>query len=257
MIVIIGALLAMQNLPLFAITLLVVVLDAALIFIFRAPFRRLNRRAMEQGAKMNTTLIGTLQNIETIKINGAEEHAMEQIETEYIKSLRIGFKSAVTSNIQGTISSVTSGLGNLAAMLYGGSLVIEGSITLGTLMAFMSLSGYFTGPVGRLIGMQLTLQEADISLKRLSEIYDEKEENESESQKQKLTEKISEIELKDVTFSYGTRPPTLRGVNIRVGPGEKVALVGRSGCGKTTISKLLLKFYAPSEGAVLINGRDI
>ena len=257
MVVIVGVILAMQNVQLFAITLVLVLLSAVLIFIFRAPFRKLNRISMEQGAKMNSTLIGSLQNIETIKVNGAERHTMDKIEAEYIRSLRIGFKSAVTSNIQGTISSVISGLGNLATMLYGGSLVIDGSITLGSLMAFTSLSGYFTGPIGRLIGMQLTLQEADISLKRLSEIYDEKEENEAEAQKEKLNETIEEIELKNVTFSYGTRPPVLKDINIRVGRGEKVALVGRSGCGKTTISKLLLKFYAPTSGAILVNGRDI
>lgn len=159
--------------------------------------------------------------------------------------------------LQGAISSAISGIGNLVLMLFGGLMVIRGNMTLGTLMAFTSLTGYFIDPIGRLIGMQMSIQEAGISLQRLTEIYDVKEENEEQDGKMEFTGKIEDVEIRDVTFRYGTRPPVLKGVSIHIGKGEKVALVGRSGCGKTSLSKLILKFYSPMAGSVRINGHNI
>lgn len=159
--------------------------------------------------------------------------------------------------LQGGLSSAISSMGNLGLMLYGGLLVINESMTLGTLMAFTTLSGYFINPISRLVSMQLSIQGAGISLMRLSEIYSVKEETEEQDGKAPFDETIEDIELSDVVFRYGSRPPVLKGVSIHIGKGEKVALVGRSGCGKTSLSKLILKFYSPTSGTVKINGRDL
>ncbi len=256
MVVIVGAVLVMQSVNLFAVILVMAVLSAVLMFVFKSPYRALNRRSMEQNARLNSQVIESLNNIETVKTVGSEERTMENIETEYVKALRIAFKGGVLSNVQTSLSSAISGIGNLVLLIYGGYLAMDGSMTLGTLIAFMSLTGYFIDPIGRLVSLQLSIQEADISLKRLSEIYDVEEENESGEGKDELGEPIEELEIRDVTFAYGTRPPALNGVSIRIGRGEKVAIVGRSGCGKTTLSKLILRFYEPSSGSILVNGRD-
>lgn len=256
MVVIVGAVLVMQSVNLFAVILVMAVLSAVLMFVFKSPYRALNRRSMEQNARLNSQVIESLNNIETVKTVGSEKRTMENIETEYVKALRIAFKGGVLSNVQTSLSSAISGIGNLVLLIYGGYLAMDGSMTLGTLIAFMSLTGYFIDPIGRLVSLQLSIQEADISLKRLSEIYDVEEENESGEGKDELGEPIEELEIRDVTFAYGTRPPALNGVSIRIGRGEKVAIVGRSGCGKTTLSKLILRFYEPSSGSILVNGRD-
>ncbi|MDI9218764.1 ATP-binding cassette domain-containing protein [Clostridium tertium] len=135
---------------------------------------------------------------------------------------------------------------------------MKGDITLGSLMAFSTLSGYFIEPIGRLIGLQLSIQEASISLKRISEIYEvEKEQDETEVEKIKLEKVDGDIELNNITFRYGSRSPVLNDVSIKIPKGKKVALVGESGSGKTTISKLLLKYYTPEEGKININGYNI
>ncbi|MBR6213560.1 MAG: peptidase domain-containing ABC transporter [Candidatus Methanomethylophilaceae archaeon] len=257
MVIIVGVVLAVQSLDLFWIVLIMAILSSVLMFAFRAPYKKLNRKSMEQNARLNSQIIESLNNVATIKTNVSEEHSMEKIETEFIKSLRIQFDGGVLNNIQSSLSGAITNIGNLALILFGGYLTIQGTITLGTLMAFTSLAGYFIDPIGRLIGMQLSIQEADISLKRLSEIYDIDEENEIEDGKDLLEDPIEDVEVSDVTFGYGTRPPVLEGVNIHIGKGEKVAIVGRSGCGKTTLSKLILKFYSPQSGTVKINGRNI
>lgn len=182
---------------------------------------------------------------------------LDDIETEFVRTLRVEYRKGVLNNVQSSLSTAISNLGNLALIIYGGYLVIKGNMSLGTLFAFTSLTGYFIDPIGRLVGMQLSIQEAEISIARLTEIYDVEEEDDSQAGKEVLNEPIEEVDLTNVSFAYGTRPPVLHDVSIHIGKGERVAIVGRSGCGKTTLSKLILKFYDPTEGSVKINGRDV
>ena len=151
-----------------------------------------------------------------------------------------------------------STIGNLVLMYIGATMIMKGDITLGTLMSFSTLSGYFMDPIGRLISLQLSIQEASISLKRISEIYEvEKEQDEDDNDKIKIEKIDGDIELKNITFRYGSRSPVLKNVSIKIPKGKKVALVGVSGSGKTTISKLLLKYYEPEEGQINISGYNI
>ena len=137
--------------------------------------------------------------------------------------------------------------------------VIDGNITLGSIMAFMTLSGYFMDPVGRLVSLQLSIQEANISMKRISEIMDyEREQDDKDEQNYQELESVNgDIELKNITFRYGNRKPVLNNVSFTIPKGKKVALVGASGSGKSTIAKLLLKYYEPETGEITIDGVDI
>uniref|UniRef100_UPI0032DA4509 ABC transporter transmembrane domain-containing protein n=1 Tax=Clostridium perfringens TaxID=1502 RepID=UPI0032DA4509 len=113
------------------------------------------------------------------------------------RNLRIAFKEGVLSNIQESISGAISMIGNLFLMYIGARMIMNGDITLGSLMAFTTLSGYFMDPIGRLISLQLSIQEASISLKRISEIYEvekEQEDNENDIEKIKLEKIDGDIE---------------------------------------------------------------
>lgn len=134
--------------------------------------------------------------------------------------------------------------------------VISGDLILGTFMAFSTLSSYFTNPVSNLVGMQLQIQEAQISMKRLSEIMDTPQEQENEHYTE-LEALHGDIEVKNVTFRYGNRKPVLSNVSFSIPQGKKVAIVGSSGSGKSTVAKLLLKYYDPESGSILIDGIDI
>ena len=251
-----AVILYIMNSTLFIVILALTVISAALIYIFKGPYKRINLKQMEAGARLNSHIIESLRGVETIKILAAEEKSIEKLEVEYIKNLKIAFKEGVLSNIQGSISNVVSTAGNLILMYIGATMVIDGKITLGSLMAFTSLSGYFMDPIGRLIGLQLQIQEASISLKRISEIY-EVDKEQIEDDKIKIEEISGDIDIENVTFRYGSRSPVLKDVSIKIPKGKKVALVGESGSGKTTISKLLLKYYTPEEGSINISGYDI
>lgn len=256
--VISASILYVMNQKLFIIILVLTIISAVLIYIFKGPYKRINLEQMEAGARLNSQIIESLKGIETIKVNAAEDNSIEKLEIEYIRNLRIAFKEGVLSNIQGSISGGISTIGNLALMYIGARMIMNGEITLGSLMAFSTLSGYFMDPIGRLISLQLSIQEASISLKRLSEIYEvKKEQNINDTEKIKIKKVDGDIELKNITFRYGSRSPILKNITIKIPNGKKVALVGGSGSGKTTISKLLLKYYSTEEGEININGYNI
>ena len=137
--------------------------------------------------------------------------------------------------------------------------MIKGNMTLGSMMAFTTLAGYFTEPVSNLVGLQLSIQEANISMKRLSEILDyEREQTEEKKNVCQKMEKINgDITFKNVTFRYGNRKPVLKNITFSIKQGQKIALVGASGSGKSTIAKLLLKYYEPEAGEITVDGIDL
>lgn len=254
-----GVILFRMNSGLFAIILFMTIISILLVFIFKQPYKKINEEQMQQSAVLNSQIIEGLRAVETIKGNANEDVELDNIEKEYIKSLRISYKEGMLSNIQGVISQLISTAGNLILMYFGIMQVIKGNITLGSYMAFNTLSGYFMEPVSNLVGLQLSLQEANISMKRFSEILDyEEEQPETEQNLYQEIEKIDgDIEIKHVTFRYGNRKPVLNDISFTIPKGKKVALVGSSGSGKTTMVKLLLKYYEPEQGEILIDGVDI
>ena len=258
-----GVILSQMNLKLFGIILFMTLVSILLVFIFKQPYKKINEEQMQQAAILNSEIIEGLRAVETIKGNANEETELECIEREYIKSLRIGYKESMLSNVQGTISSVISGIGNLVLVYVGISSVINGDMTLGSYMAFTTLAGYFMGPIGNLVNLQLSIQEANISMKRLSEILDYEREAgmegdiEAEHIYQEIEKVDGDIAFNHVTFRYGNRKPALSDVSFTIPKGKKVALVGASGSGKSTIAKLMMKYYEPEEGEITIDGVDI
>lgn len=263
MAVITGVILFQMNPKLFAIILFMTVISILLVFIFKQPYKKINEEQMQQASILNSEIIEGLRSVETIKGNANEDVTLEGIEKEYIKSLRISYKEGMLSNIQSTISSVISGLGNLVLLYTGISQAINADLTLGSYMAFTTLAGYFMEPVSNLVSLQLSIQEANISMRRISEILDyEREigmdEGSDENNLYQEIDKIDgEINVSNVTFAYGNRKPALKNVSFTIPKGKKVALVGSSGSGKSTMAKLLLKYYEPQEGEITIDGVDI
>ncbi|WP_073381807.1 peptidase domain-containing ABC transporter [Eubacterium callanderi] len=252
-----GVILYVMNKSLFAVIVVITFISAILIYIFKRPYKKINYEQMEQSAQLNSTIIESLRGIEAVKGNANEEQTMEYIEKDYIKNLRVNFHQGFLSNIQGSINGVISTMGNLVLMYIGALQVMEGNITLGTLFAFTSLSGYFMEPIGRLISMQFQIQEASISMKRMSEILEVEEEQNTEIKYPIFNKIHSDIEIKNVMFRYGSRKPVLDKVSLTIPKGKKVALVGESGSGKTTLSKLLLRFFDYEDGSIMINHKEI
>ena len=247
-----GFVLFRMNSSLFAITLFTTVLSLLLVIIFKQPYKRINEETMVQSAVLNSQMIESLRGIETIKCNACEDRELEALEREYIKSLKISLRSSKISTGQSLISSVITTVLSMVTTYVGITQVLNGQLTLGGYMAYSTLAGYFTSPVSDLIGMQMSIQEASISMKRLTEIMDYESEQDDTREYTEMESMEGDIEFKDVTFRYGNRTPALNHISFTIPQGKKVALVGSSGSGKSTITKLLLKYYEPESGTISV-----
>jgi ABC-type bacteriocin transporter len=252
-----GVILYFMNATLFIVVIILTLISAVLVFIFKKPYKSINLRSMEQGAALNSQIIESLRGIETVKSLASEEDSLEKIEHKYIGSLRIAFEQGVLSNVQGSVSSVISSVGNIVLMWIGAMMVMNGKTTLGSLMAFSTLAGYFMSPIGRLINLQLSLQEANIAMRRLSEILDVEEEQPEGTTKHKPQSLSGDIVFENVTFRYGSRSPILKDISMTIPKGKKIALVGESGSGKTTLSKLVMGLWQCESGRISVNGFDV
>jgi ATP-binding cassette subfamily B protein len=257
MLLISGVILYRMNSTLFGLEILTAIISAILVFIFRQPYKKINEESMQQSAVLNSEMIEGLRGIETIKANAMEDVEMENIEREYIKSMRIGWRSSVLSLSQSTISSLVSTAIGIVVTYVGIMQVLTGEITYGSYMAFSTLAGYFTSPISDFIGLQTSIQEATISMKRLSEILDYETEDQGTEHLNELENISGDIEFKNVTFRYGQRQPALKNISFSIPKGKKVALVGSSGSGKSTVTKLLLKYYEVEDGEITLDGVNI
>lgn len=252
-----GVILFRMNSTLFSISLFSTALSLLLVIIFKQPYKRINEETMQQSAVLNSQMIESLRGIETIKCNASEDRELEALEKEYIKSLKISLRSSRISTGQGLISSFISVALNMVTSYVGIMQVLNGELTLGSYYAFSTLLGYFTSPVSNLISLQMSIQEASISMKRLTEIMDYQTEQDEDREYTEMERIDGDIEFKDVVFRYGNRNPALNHISFTIPKGKKVALVGSSGSGKSTITKLLLKYYEPESGEILVDGVDL
>lgn len=245
------------NDKLFLILVIMVLINIALIYIFKKPYRKINYQQMEAGAMLNAQLIESIQNIDTVKAHANESEQMNHLEKRFVHSLKIGYKEGILANVQGFASTLVNSLGNVFMLGFGALMIIDGEITIGDLLVFQTLSQFFIDPVQNLVSLQLTFQEAQVAMTRLSELMSlDREDKHSDQQLTDINLKAS-ITFEDVTFSYGSRPPILKDFQLDIKQGEKIAFVGESGAGKSTIAKLLLKFMTPQEGQIKLGNYQL
>lgn len=245
------------NMQLFGILILMVVINIGLIYVFKKPYKKINQEQMEAGSRLNSQLIESLKNIRSVKAHGDESEQIELLEKRFVHSLEIGYQEGVLKNIQGVVSGGIGTIGNLVFMSVGALAIMNGQLTIGTLIVFQTLSGYFTGPINNLVSLQLTFQEAQIAMNRLREIMEVETEKDMGEELIQGVDLDGDIVFDNITFKYGSRPPVIKNLNLTIKQGEKLAIVGESGVGKSTLVKLLLRFQDVNEGKITLNGYDI
>ncbi|MFC6669389.1 ATP-binding cassette domain-containing protein [Marinobacterium aestuariivivens] len=162
--------------------------------------------------------------------------------------------SSSVVNFAGLIQQLTS----TSIVIFGVYLISERELTLGALIASVILSGRVIAPMGQLAGLVTNFHQASTALKTLNQIMDMPEERDGERHFVHRPELKGDIEFNQVSFSYpGEQQKALDGISFRIKAGEKVALIGRIGSGKSTIEKLLMGLYSAGDGAVRVDGIDI
>jgi ATP-binding cassette subfamily B protein len=212
---------------------------------------------MEENSLLTSILVESVKGIETVKNFSAEA----KTEANTGKKLQNLMDSSLKESIRGiTLSSltgITAGIGGILILWLGAYNIMEGNMTAGELLSFNALLAYFIGPVRNLIDLQPMIQTAVVAANRLGEILDlEIEKGYNDENKALLSSLNGDIEFKDVSFRYGFKPHVLKNISITIPAGQKIAFVGESGSGKTTLAKLILNFYSPESGEVLICGHN-
>lgn len=254
-----GFFLFMFGSKLLLIAIIPVIISTLLVWAFIKPFQQKIRELSVLEADKHSSFVETINGMGTIKALSSEDSAFFRNEGKIVKCVRKNISLGTMSNVQRALQTLVSSLGTLALYWIGSLFILDGSMSLGQLISFVTLSGYFLGPLGRLLTLQQLLQEAVIASDRLSEILDMEEETFGEDTKNLVKpERIKGlISVKNLSFSYGTRGTAISNVSLKINPGEKVAFVGSSGSGKTTMTKLLMKFYKAEKGSISIDGINI
>lgn len=190
----------------------------------------------------------------TIKSYSYENNSKDNVSNLYNKYEKNRAKKDLYSEAQDKTTILISIIGTVLVLFLGYKLSNDGIIAIGTIITFYYLMNYFLNPVEKLTTLQPRLQDALVASDRLNDIFEL--DNEKYEAGKKL-DNISNIEIKDLYFRYGSRELVLNGINMNIPYGKKIAIVGESGCGKTTIARLLMRFNEYEDGDILINGISI
>lgn len=250
---------AVYDVPLAAVCVVISLLNVVLL---RALARRREelsyRLALEQGKLLSAT-VSVVRTIETIKASGLEDDAFGQWSGLQAKTLNAEQQLGASAITLEMIPTMLSGLSVAAMLGIGGWRVIEGSLTLGSLVAFQSLAANFSEPFANLVNYFGSLQTIKGSLERLEDVYKYPFEPRSPGEAAEMPPKLAgRIELRQVSFGYSAlEPPLLDDVSLTISPGSRVALVGLSGSGKSTLGRLICGLYKPWSGEILFDGRRL
>lgn len=224
---------------------------------FGSRFRPLSMKVRDREAQLTSRLEQNLHGARIVKAFAREPREIEQFEAQNRALLRIQRVEARLRALFLPSMELLAAAGTLIVIVGGGRMVIQGAVTIGALVAFMTYLAQLLVPVRRFGWILSAIAQASASAERIFEILDLDSEITDAPDAVDLPVVRGEIRFEDVSFSYARSRRVLDRVSFLVEPGEKLALLGGTGSGKSSIINLIPRFYDPSSGRILIDGRDI
>lgn len=217
------------------------------------------------GAQQQSHLIESLNGIEAIKATANEYFARARWENSFVENVNRSFQSQKLALMSNSLNQLVGLSTTVAILWYGANEVMNGNMSIGELMGFNMLMGLVVGPILSMVGLWNNMQEVRISVERVSDVLNVNPEQELVVSPDKIPATLEgcrgKIEFKNCSFSYVTSAQkehfVMRDFNLTVEAGTRIAFVGASGCGKSTIAKMILGFNLPQSGQCLIDGKDI
>ena len=192
----------------------------------------------------------------TVKAYNGEKKAKEEFDRINGELFRSAFRSQFLSGMMMPLMNFVGNFGYVAVCVAGAVLVMEGAMTFGVIVAFMVYVRLFTQPLSQIAQAVVGMQAVAAAAERVFDFLEE-EEMEEEEEGEALQEVKGSVEFRDVRFGYGPDKEVIKGFSAYVSPGQKVAVVGPTGAGKTTLVNLLMRFYDPTGGDILIDGTSV
>jgi ATP-binding cassette subfamily B protein len=212
---------------------------------------------MDKNAKLTANIIESLHEIETIKSCNFQNKLYHSVKNKFNDMLKSVYKLFIISNNQSILKNILQFGGRIVILWIGGFFVIKGKLSIGELIAFEILTGYFLAPLRNVIDLQPQLQTAIVATERIGDILDLEHESNLGEKNSSIASSLGKICFQNVCFRYGTRQNVLENLNLDIDERSRVAIAGKNGRGKTTIAKLLLNLYQPESGKITISECDI
>lgn len=222
------------------------------------PLRNAVQKATQETSQKQGVIVETISALETVKSLGAEGKMQREWERFVGSAARSSLRARTVSQLGIQIAATAQQLVIIGVVIMGVYQIQAGEMTIGALIACTILTGRTMAPLAVVAGLLSRLQQSLTALKNLNQIMSLPVERPPEKNFLSRTIGKGTIEFQDVTFSYPDSDiPALKNLSFRIEPGERVGILGPIGSGKTTISKLLISLYTPSDGAVVIDGTDV
>ncbi len=255
---VLGGVLAYFNLKIFLVFFAGSLLYFVWITLFLKRREVLDYKRFAEVSQEQSKVMELINGMQEIKLHNAEKQKRWGWEYVQARLFRVSIKGLILEQTQTIGSSFINELKNIFIIFLSAKLVIDGSITLGMMLAISSIVGSLNGPITQLIEFVRELQDAKISLARLSEIHEKEDETQQEIHQTNEVPVDCDIVLKNVSYRYlGSDIPVLDDLNLIIPANKVTAIVGVSGSGKTTLMKLLLKFYDPEKGEINIGNTQL
>jgi ATP-binding cassette, subfamily B, bacterial MsbA len=230
---------------------------AALAAVVTRPLRPMTRRAQEKAAELTERLQENLAGIREVVAFGQRQPQSLRFTTTMGELLRLRMRVIFVDTGMRAGQSLFSLALTLVILGYGGYLVIHGRATLGSLFAFQGLFGYLYQALGGVFGFVVGVQKATASAERVYAFLDQTPRVQERPGSRSLRRVTGAITFDRVSFGYDPQRPVLHEVSLTTDPGQMIALVGPSGAGKSTLASLVVRFYDPTSGRVLLDGADL
>jgi subfamily B ATP-binding cassette protein MsbA len=226
--------------------------------LLRIKVHRLINEVQDKRARLSAILEENISGIQLIKAYSSEDYEANRFNAANDEILKISLSELKLDTFIAVLMGFLSGLCLVFVLIFGGIEVIKERLTLGTLVAFILYMQIVQGHAYKVIRGYITLQKISVAGKRIFNVLSEEAELDGRGESASLPSIRGDVEFKDVDFSYEKNGcPALKNLSFTVKAGESVALVGKNGAGKSTIIKLLCRFYDPDRGVIYIDGNDI
>jgi ABC-type multidrug transport system fused ATPase/permease subunit len=221
---------------------------------FSRRMHALSHAQSEENARLWSNFQETLASVPLIKAFATEDRATGMVMKGMRRVFGLSMEQAAVGTVSGMAISALPSLANFTVFVLGAYWVITGHWSLGTMFAFQTYLGYVFGPAQSLASINMQMQSARASLERVSALFEAAPE-ENAGTGEAVETLRGEVEFREVSFAYDPGNPVVEGISFRVRAGERVAIVGPSGVGKTTLLSLILQFYNPTKGEILYDGK--
>ncbi len=256
--IIFGGVLAWYNIRIFGVFILGSALYFLWVTLFLKKRKDLDYKRFDQMSNEQSKVMELINGMQEIKLHNAEKEKRWSWEYLQARLFKIEIRNLRLEQTQTTGANIINELKDMFITILSATLVIEGALTLGEMLAITYIIGQLNGPIHQLIGFIYTAQDAKIALERLSEIHNKADEEKIGEEKIHDVPNDIPIKLNNISYRYiGAVENVIDKLSLEIPANKITAIVGASGSGKTTLMKILLKFYEVSEGDIKIGGSDL